>query len=56
MDQPVSAFVPDYPGGDSITLHHLLTHTSGIKDFTKMKALGDIAQKEMSPKMMVDFF
>jgi CubicO group peptidase (beta-lactamase class C family) len=56
VDHPVSVFVPDYPGGDSITLHHLLTHTSGIKDFTRMKALGDIAQKEMSSKMMVDFF
>lgn len=56
VDQPVSAFIPDYPSGNAITLHHLLTHTSGIKDFTKMKALGDIAQREMTPKMMVDFF
>jgi len=49
-------YVPDYPEGDKITIHHLLTHTSGIKDFTKMKALRDIAQKEMTPAMMVDFF
>ncbi len=34
----------------------MLTHTSGIRDFTKMKSLSDIAQKEMTPKMMVDFF
>ena len=52
----VSKYVPDYPAGDSITIHHLLTHTSGIKDFTKMKSLRDIAQKEMTPKMLVDFF
>lgn len=52
----VSKYIPDYPSGDSITLHHLLTHTSGIKDFTRMKSLKDIAQKEMTPKMMVDFF
>lgn len=52
----VSKYIPDYPGGDKINLHHLLTHTSGIKDFTKMKALKDIAQKEMSPKELVDFF
>jgi CubicO group peptidase (beta-lactamase class C family) len=56
VQQAVSKYVPDYPSGDSITLHHLLTHTSGIKDFTKMKTLRDIAQKEMTPKMMVDFF
>lgn len=56
VGDPVSKYVPDYPSGEKITLHHLLTHTSGIKDFTKMKSLSTIAQKEMSPKMMVDFF
>lgn len=56
VKQPISKYIPDYPLGDSITLHHLLTHTSGIKDFTKMKTLKDIAQKEMTPKMLVDFF
>jgi CubicO group peptidase (beta-lactamase class C family) len=52
----ISKFIPDYPSGNKITIHHLLTHTSGIKDFTKMKTLRDIAQKEMTPQMMVDFF
>ncbi|OUD29144.1 serine hydrolase [Flavobacterium sp. FPG59] len=52
----VSKYLPDYPLGDKITIHHLLTHTSGIKDFTKMKSLRDISQKEMTSKMMVDFF
>ncbi|MFN0291583.1 serine hydrolase domain-containing protein [Pedobacter helvus] len=56
VSHPISNYIPDYPAGDSITLHHLLTHTSGIRDFTKMKSLNDIAQKEMSPKMLVDFF
>ncbi len=56
VTDPISKYIPDYPGGDKITIHHLLTHTSGIKDFTKMKALAEIAQKEMTPKMMVDFF
>jgi CubicO group peptidase (beta-lactamase class C family) len=56
VSDPVANYIPDYPSGDRITIHHLLTHTSGIRDFTKMKALSDIAQKEMAPKMMVDFF
>ena len=56
VQHAVSKYDPDYPAGDSITIHHLLTHTSGIKDFTKMKSLRDIAQKEMTPKMLVDFF
>lgn len=56
VNDPVSKYIPDYPSGNSITIHQLLTHTSGIKDFTKMKSISEIAQKEMSPKMMVDFF
>ncbi|MCA0365425.1 MAG: beta-lactamase family protein [Bacteroidetes bacterium] len=52
----ISKYIPDYPNGNTLTIHHLLTHTSGIKDFTKMKSLKEIAQKEMTPKMMVDFF
>ena len=56
ISDQVSKYIPDYPMGEKITLHHLLTHTSGIKDFTKMKSLGEISQKEMTPKMIVDFF
>jgi CubicO group peptidase (beta-lactamase class C family) len=53
---PVSRYIPDYPSGDKITIHHLLTHTSGIKDFTKMKSLSTITLKDMTPAAMVDFF
>lgn len=52
----ISKYIPDYPNGNKISIHHLLTHTSGIKDFTKIKGLSEIAQKEMTPKMMLDFF
>lgn len=56
VNEPISKYISDFPAGEKITIHHLLTHTSGIKDFTKMKTLREIAQKEMTPKMMVDFF
>jgi CubicO group peptidase (beta-lactamase class C family) len=56
VEHTIAKYIPDYPAGNKITIHHLLTHTSGIKDFTKMKSLRDIAQKEMTPKMLVDFF
>lgn len=56
VNDPISKYIKDYPSGDKITIHHLLTHTSGIKDFTKMKTLSSIAQKDMKPEMMVDFF
>ncbi|NTD96844.1 beta-lactamase family protein [Agrobacterium tumefaciens] len=56
LQKPILTYIPDYPMGDKITVHHLLTHTSGIKDFTKMKSLNQIAQQNLSPKQMVDFF
>ncbi len=34
VDDKLSKFIPDYPRGDEITIHHLLTHTSGIKSYT----------------------
>ncbi|WP_175482351.1 serine hydrolase domain-containing protein [Thermoflavimicrobium dichotomicum] len=33
--EPISHYLPDFPKGDQITIHHLLTHTSGIPDFVK---------------------
>jgi len=34
LTDPVSRFVPHYPKGDQITVEHLLTHSSGIPNFT----------------------
>lgn len=28
----ISKYIPDYPNGEKITIHHLLTHTSGIPE------------------------
>lgn len=32
----IDRFLPDYPNGHKITLHHILTHTSGIPNFTQL--------------------
>lgn len=52
----ISRYITDYPNGNQITIHHLLTHTSGIKDFTKMKSIMGVARKDLSPKELVNFF
>ncbi|MEK3886258.1 serine hydrolase [Bacillus sp. FSL K6-3431] len=31
---PIKKFISDYPNGDQINIHHLLTHTSGVPNFT----------------------
>ncbi|GEM45593.1 serine hydrolase domain-containing protein [Deinococcus cellulosilyticus] len=35
VTDPLSTYLPDYPNGQNITLHHLLTHTSGVFNFTE---------------------
>lgn len=34
VNDKVSKYLPDYPKGDSITIHQLLTYTSGIPDYS----------------------
>lgn len=57
LDDEITTFIPDYPtNGHKITIHHLLTHTSGIKSFTSMRALGGISKKDLTPIELIDFF
>jgi CubicO group peptidase (beta-lactamase class C family) len=41
LTDKLSKFYPDYPNGDRITIEHLLTHTSGIYDYTRGNDLQD---------------
>jgi CubicO group peptidase (beta-lactamase class C family) len=58
LDAPVSTYLPDYPRkyGNIITIHHLLTHTSGIPDFTSFSSYRDIMNAPRSPKELVKLF
>lgn len=33
LDDTLATYVPDFVGGDTITIRHLLTHTAGLPDF-----------------------
>ena len=35
IDDPVTKYLPDFPFGDTITISHLLTHTSGLGHYTR---------------------
>jgi CubicO group peptidase (beta-lactamase class C family) len=57
LNDEITKFIPDYPTqGKTITIHHLLTHTSGIKNYTSMKALRSIAKNDLTPIELIDFF
>ena len=33
LDDPLEKYVPGVVGGDTMTIHHLLSHTAGMPDF-----------------------
>jgi len=39
LKDSLSAFLSGYPRGDSITIEHLLTHSSGIKEYLEIKTI-----------------
>lgn len=45
LSDHLSKFYPNYPQGDSITIEHLLTHTSGIYDYTRGNNMPDQTEK-----------
>jgi CubicO group peptidase (beta-lactamase class C family) len=57
LDDEITKFIPDYPTQETtITIQHLLTHTSGIKSYTSMPSLKDFARKDISPTELIDAF
>lgn len=53
----ITKFLPDYPtGGKSITVEHLLTHTSGIKSYTSMQPWRSMWRKDFTVQELIDLF
>ncbi len=46
LEDRLARFLPDYPQAEKITIHHLLTHTSGIPNFT---ALAEYQKFKLNP-------
>ncbi|MEM6720118.1 MAG: serine hydrolase [Bacteroidota bacterium] len=57
LEDEITKYIPDYPTQDTkITIHHLLTHTSGIRSYTSIPTLRDFSRKDLSVKELVDAF
>jgi CubicO group peptidase (beta-lactamase class C family) len=46
----ISTYLPDYPNGEQITIHHLLNHTCGIPNFTDFNARDGLESFEQIEK------
>jgi len=59
LQAPITTYLPDYPktSGDIITSHHLLTHTSGIPNYTAFpKFMEDESRNPYTPEEFVKTF
>ncbi|RIW13405.1 serine hydrolase [Algoriphagus lacus] len=56
LDDPLSKYISDFPRGSEITIHHLLNHTSGIKDYTRIPELRDKTRLDISPEDLISNF
>lgn len=59
LDVPITTYLPDYPkeNGDKITIHHLLTHSSGIPNYTDSPGFfKDKARNPYTPEEFVKTF
>lgn len=45
LSDKLSKFYPEFPKGDSITLEHLLTHTSGVYEYTRGNNMPDQTER-----------
>lgn len=52
----LSKYFPDFPKGDSVTIHMLLTHTSGIKNYTELPAFWKKMSLPLEKDSMVAIF
>jgi CubicO group peptidase (beta-lactamase class C family) len=59
LKAPITTYLPDYPktSGDVITIHHLLTHTSGIPNYTAFpKFMEDESRNPYTPEEFLKTF
>ena len=47
LDAPISTYLPDYPAAqaDRVTVHHLLSHTSGVPEHTTRPDMEEIMRR-----------
>lgn len=57
LNDPITKYLTDYPThGKTITVHQLLTHTSGIPNYTNMPEWANVWRKELSPAETLNLF
>jgi CubicO group peptidase (beta-lactamase class C family) len=56
VQDPLSKFMPDYPRGNEVTIHQLLTHISGIHSYTNKPDFLQTVTVEAKPESLIASF
>lgn len=56
VNDRLNKYLPDYPNGERITVHHLLTHTSGIPDVNQMPEYNERSRFPQTPASLIEIF
>jgi CubicO group peptidase (beta-lactamase class C family) len=56
LQAPLTRVLRDYPNGAKLTIHHLLTHTSGIPNINDFDAYENIQRRPHTPAELVAYF
>jgi len=56
LTDPLAKFFPDFPRAGEITLHQLLTHTSGIHSYTDKPAFISRVSEPITPAQLIAWF
>ncbi len=55
LDDKLADFIPGFPRGDEVTIHHLLTHTSGIQSYTNKQEFMEKLTSEVDTIDIINF-
>jgi CubicO group peptidase (beta-lactamase class C family) len=56
LDDPLTRFFPDWPGGEAVTVRQLLGHTSGIRSYTGMSEWAPTRRTDLSLAELMSLF
>ena len=58
LDGKITDYLPDYPKrqGNRVSIHQLLTHTSGIPDYGEFPNYRDLSRNPFAPELLIKLF
>jgi CubicO group peptidase (beta-lactamase class C family) len=57
LSDPITKYLPNYPAqGHTVTLQHLLSHTSGIANYTELPAWHSTIRNDVSVEQLIGLF